>query len=96
MVLYKDYQEAIDYVDWHLLKLQQVTLENLLQKIPPDTNILGISNYNLGVLWGLIGFIKNLQDVHENDMLIKNRQPNLVSWPMISLSRELGRRSNKQ
>jgi hypothetical protein len=62
---YKNYQEAIENVDWELLKQQKKTLEKLLSISPFDVKTLDIYTKNLSDLWGLIELIENLQDVHD-------------------------------
>lgn len=64
---YRNYQEAIENIDWKLLKQQKKTLEKLLPTLPLSVKSSNIPNENLSELWGLIELIEILQDVHENE-----------------------------
>jgi hypothetical protein len=64
---YRTYQEAIENIDWKLLKQQKKTLEKLLPTLPLSVKSSNIPDESLSELWGLIELIEILQDVHENE-----------------------------
>ena len=47
---YRNYQEAIENIDWKLLKQQKKTLEKLLPTLPLSVKSSNIPNENLSEL----------------------------------------------
>lgn len=65
---YRNYQEAIDNIDWSSLQRQKRILERLLSE-RLDLEMANIPRKKLKDLWGLIEFIENLQDAREKELL---------------------------
>lgn len=65
---FKTYQEAIENLDWNLLQRQKRTIEKVLSSSTRYLKIADIPSKDLTDLWGLIEFVENLEDVHENEM----------------------------
>jgi hypothetical protein len=64
---YKNFQEAVENIEWNLLEQQKNTLEQLLV-LAIDLKTSDIPDKNLTDLWGLIEFIEIMQDLHDNKM----------------------------